>query len=130
MKLASAERDRHLVVVTHHPPFRLEGPRRRHYLNGLSGYEKLVESLGQRRCTLLHGHLHKLSRRQVGSLEMIGVPSASNVTGYRESQLSYHVYTFDRSGLKEAEAVIYWPDADDGVGRFERRALPETALEV
>lgn len=129
-KVVSRDDDRHLVVVTHHPPFRLEGSWNRHYRNGLSGYKKLVDLLCHRKCTLLHGHLHKLSRRQMGLMDVIGVPSASNVTGYLKSQLSYHVYTFDKSGLINAEAVVHWPDAVDKEHRFERRIIPGEILNV
>lgn len=112
------------VIAMHHPPFRLGGALNRHYRTGLVGYEAFVEALGDRCATVLHGHLHHLTRRSIAGLDVIGTPSASNDCGRADHQLAYCVYTFDRSGLTEAEVVRLWPDRA-GEGRVERGALPD-----
>jgi len=107
------------VIAMHHPPFELEGAPARHYRNGLEGFERLFEALGERGATVLHGHLHRPVRRLRGSVEIIGVPSASaDVDG--EPRLAYHLLEFDRSGLVRAERVRHRPG---GVQHFEREEI-------
>ncbi len=115
------------VIAMHHPPFHLCQARFRDYRNGLDGLEDLMRILERRAATMLHGHLHRVSRRSIGKLDVIGVPAASNNTGEETTQLAYHVYTFERSGLVHAEAVRHWPDRSDEEMRFERLELPNEA---
>jgi 3',5'-cyclic AMP phosphodiesterase CpdA len=112
------------VIAMHHPPFRLAGDRMRDYRVGLEGREHLARALAGHHGTLLHGHLHLLSRRAVDGFDAIGVPSASHVPGEPARQAAYHVYSFDRAGLLDATVVRYDPE---GGGRFERAALPQEA---
>jgi 3',5'-cyclic AMP phosphodiesterase CpdA len=111
------------VVLMHHPPFRREPPLR-NFLSGLAGAERLLDALSGRDATVLHGHIHRLSRRRLGGLDIIGVPSASNDSGNEDRQLAYHVYTFSRHGLVDAEIVRHWPGEADRGKRFERLSLP------
>jgi 3',5'-cyclic AMP phosphodiesterase CpdA len=114
------------VIAMHHPPFRRQEAFYKDFMSGLVGADKLVQALSGRPATVLHGHMHALSRRRVGGLDVIGVPSASNDKGDHVRQLSYHVYTFSRDGLEKAESVRYWPNEDGVNGRFERVLIPET----
>jgi hypothetical protein len=108
----------------HHPPFRLTGALNRDYRTGLVGCERFVAALNGRSATVLHGHLHHLARRAVAGLDVIGTPSASNDCGRPDLQLAYCVYSFDRSGLADAEVVRLWPDRARE-NRVERLALPD-----
>jgi 3',5'-cyclic AMP phosphodiesterase CpdA len=112
------------VIAMHHPPFRLDGALNRHYRTGLVGYDDFVEALDGRSATVLHGHLHYLTRRSIAGLDVIGAPSASNDCGRPDHQLAYCLYTFDRSGLTAAEVVRLWPDRG-GESRIERASLPD-----
>jgi 3',5'-cyclic AMP phosphodiesterase CpdA len=114
------------VIAMHNPPFHLSEALLRNFRNGLDGCDELVSALGEIRATVLHGHLHKFSRRRIGNLEVIGVPAASNDSGDESTQLGYCVYTFGASGLKQAEAVRYWPNKKNE--RFERFELPQEML--
>lgn len=118
----------HRIIALHHAPFALNGVLNRDYRSGLAGRKLLMSLLGTRPTTLLHGHLHRLGRRRLGPHEAIGVPSASNVTGHRESQLACHLLSFDAQGLVRAEALRIWPDR--GRDSVERVELPKEALRV
>jgi len=111
------------VIAMHHPPFRLADEPLQQYRTGLAGYRELVAALGDRRATVLHGHLHRLSRRTVDGLDVIGTPSASNDHGREDHQLAYCVHTFGRTGLTTSEVVRLWP-SPAGEPRVERVALP------
>ncbi len=113
------------VISMHHPPFRREENFYKDFMSGLVGTEKLIQALDGRSATVLHGHMHAFSRRRIGDLDVIGVPSASNDKGDEISQLAFHVYTFSRNGLEEAQSVRYWPDEHGEEGRFERIPFPE-----
>jgi 3',5'-cyclic AMP phosphodiesterase CpdA len=113
------------VIAMHHPPFRRREVFYKNFMSGLVGADKLTQALSGRSATVLHGHMHALSRRRIGELDVIGVPSASNDKGDEIRQLAYHVYTFSRSGLEKAESVRYWPNEQGEDGRFERVPLPE-----
>ena len=113
------------VIAMHHPPFELTGAILRQYRVGLAGYEHLSRALAGHEGTIIHGHLHELSRRAVGGFDAIGVPSASHDAGDAVAQAAYHVYAFDRAGLLDATVVRFWPDA--GGGRRERVPLPKEA---
>ena len=113
------------VLVMHHPPFELEGAPLRQYRVGLEGRELLAPALAGRSGTILHGHLHVLSRRRLGGFDVIGAPSASNAAGDDRHQAAYHVYTFDRAGLVEGRIVRCWPDGQGW--RRENLPLPEPA---
>ncbi|MCP4604065.1 MAG: metallophosphoesterase [Proteobacteria bacterium] len=115
------------VIAMHHPPFHLSRVIVRDYLSGLNGLDELISSIQNRSATILHGHLHQFSRRSKGNLDIIGVPAASNDTREEATQLAYHVYTFECTGLKRAEAVRHWPGRTDEKARFERFELPEDA---
>jgi 3',5'-cyclic AMP phosphodiesterase CpdA len=119
---------RHRVIALHHAPFALDGVLNQDYRSGLTGRKLLMSLLGDRPTTLLHGHLHRLGRRRLGSHEIIGVPSASNDTGRIDSQLACHLLTFDAQGLVRAKALRIWPDR--GRDSVERVELPEEALRV
>jgi 3',5'-cyclic AMP phosphodiesterase CpdA len=111
------------VIALHHPPFCREGRLLRDYRSGLDGASLLTNSLEGTHATVLHGHLHELSRRAMGGLDVIGVTSASNDRGDAKLQLAYHLYTFNRTGLLSAVAVRHWPDRP-AADRFERADLP------
>jgi 3',5'-cyclic AMP phosphodiesterase CpdA len=113
------------VIAMHHPPFALDGDPLRHYRVGLEGHELLSRALAGHQGTIIHGHLHKLSRRAVGGFDAIGVTSASHDAGDAAAQAAYHVYAFDRAGLLDATVVRYWPG--EGGGRRERATLPKEA---
>jgi 3',5'-cyclic AMP phosphodiesterase CpdA len=113
------------VIAMHHPPFVLVGEPLRHYRVGLEGCALLAGALAGHSGTIIHGHLHELSRRAVGDFDAIGVPSASHDAGDAAAQAAYHVYAFDRAGLLDATVVRYWPDASGG--RRERVPLPKEA---
>ncbi|MDD5309901.1 MAG: metallophosphoesterase [Deltaproteobacteria bacterium] len=117
-------RGRWPVIALHHPPFRREGRLLRDYRAGLEGAKLLTGALAGVRATVLHGHLHELSRRAMGGLDIIGVTSASNDRGKAKMQLAYHLYTFDGTGLRSAVAVRHWPDRP-AADRFERTDLPD-----
>jgi 3',5'-cyclic AMP phosphodiesterase CpdA len=117
---------RHPVIAMHHPPFCLRGAAARHWRNGLQGCERLRAVLRGRRCTLLHGHLHRTARREEGRTEIVGVPSASSETNDSSTRAAYHLYSFARDGLREAVAVTL---AADGNG-FVRAPLVSRALDV
>ncbi len=114
------------IMAMHHPPFELAGSFFRDYRSGLACRERLLNAIGRGRGTMLHGHLHVLSRSKVGGLDTIGVASASNDTGRPDIQAAYHVYTFDETGLVDAEIVRHWPNTP-GKPAFERSPLPEEA---
>ena len=116
------------VIAMHHPPFRLRQARLRDFKDGLDGLEALLRALDHRRATILHGHLHRLSRRHKAGLEVIGVPSASHDAGNESGQMAYHIYTFGRGGLLHAEAVRHWPSGTNDKPLFERMELPEEAF--
>lgn len=116
------------VIAMHHPPFHLAPARLRDYRNGLDGLDRFIDALKTKNATVLHGHLHKFSRRQINGLDVIGVPSASNDSGTETSQLAYHVYTFAPEGLVKAEAVRHWPRNQTPQTRFERIELPGEAV--
>ena len=113
------------VVAMHHPPFRRREGFYKNFMSGLVGADRFTRAMTGRSATVLHGHVHALSRRRVEGLDVIGVPSASNDTGDPVRQLAYHVYTFTRNGLEKAESVRYWPE-DGEHGRFERVVIPES----
>lgn len=122
---------RHPIIAMHHPPFPLRKARLRDYRTGLDGLSYFIDSISNKTATVLHGHLHKLSRRQIGKLDVIGVPSASNNAGDETRQLGYHVYTFRGILLEKAEIVRLWPKNEAGtLIRHEiiREHLPGTAF--
>ena len=96
----------------------------RDYLTGLHGVDELINAIGEQKATMLHGHLHRFSRRSINNLDVIGVPSASNNSGQEITQLAYHTYYFDNKGLTDAYATRHWPGNPDPENRFERFALP------
>ncbi len=102
------------VIALHHPPFHLKKERFRDLRVGLEGVDDLMGALEDRGATLIHGHLHLLSRRRLGKLDIIGVPSASNDTGIVESQAAYHTYRLNAEGLVSAESTRFWPDGERG----------------
>ncbi|MCK9464208.1 MAG: metallophosphoesterase [Proteobacteria bacterium] len=113
------------VIAMHHPPFELEGDYKRQYRVGLEGREHLSRALAGRSGTIIHGHLHALSRRAMGDFDAIGVTSASHDGGGATAQAAYHVYAFDRAGLLDATIVRFWPGPNGG--RRERVPLPKEA---
>lgn len=112
------------VIALHHPPFHLPAARLRDYRVGLDGVDHLIDALGDRPATLVHGHLHRLSRRRIQNLDIIGVPSASNNSGVAGTQLSFHCFTFKATGLNEAVAVCCWPGNRGKKMRFDRLPIP------
>ena len=112
------------VIAMHHPPFRLQGPFMRNFRSGVDGLDLFREAIADSHVTVIHGHLHCLSRRKVGNIDAIGVPSASNNTGKERNQIAYHVYEIGRGGLLSARAVRYWPDIEDQERRFESVDIP------
>ncbi len=113
-----------LVIAMHHPPYRLRGPLLQHHRVGLVGHEGLFETLAGRPAVVLHGHLHRLGRRRIGNADVIGVSSASIDTGDPATQLAFHLYRFDATGLVQARIVRHWPKAHDSEMRWERTDLP------
>jgi 3',5'-cyclic AMP phosphodiesterase CpdA len=112
------------VIVMHHPPFRRSEGGFRDFMSGLVDWDKFVRAMGGRKATVLHGHMHRVSRLKIEGLDVIGVPSASNDKGDQARQLAYHVYSFERTGLKKIEIVRHWPSAPRK-GRFIRTELPD-----
>ncbi len=115
-------------IALHHPPFHRGNATLRHYRTGLDNYKDFLEVVGDRAATVVHGHLHVCSRRRIGSMDVIGVPSASNNTGDPTTQLAYFVYTLNERGLEAAEVVRIWPDQTDPEAKSERRGLPEEMI--
>jgi 3',5'-cyclic AMP phosphodiesterase CpdA len=114
------------IIAMHHPPFELEGELLRQYRVGLEGRELLDRALAGRTGTILHGHIHELSRRRLGGFDVIGAPSASNDAGDAARQAAYNVYAFDRAGLLDGTIVRYTPDGRGG-GKREKLPLPTAA---
>ncbi len=113
------------LIAMHHPPFRLRRAALRDYRAGLAGLPLFEQAIAPYRATIIHGHLHYLSRRQIGSWDVIGAPSASNDVGLARAQLAFHCYDFNRTGLERARSVQYWPGQADP---FKTTELPDEAL--
>ncbi len=113
-----------LVIAMHHPPYRLRGPLLHHHRAGLAGYDRLLDTLASRPAVVLYGHMHRFDRRRIGNADVIGVSSASSDTGERATQLAFHLYRFDATGLIQAQVVHHWPNAHDPKMRWERTDLP------
>jgi 3',5'-cyclic AMP phosphodiesterase CpdA len=112
------------VIAMHHPPFHRGNKKLLHYRTGLSGFRRFLDAV-TRPATVIHGHLHVASRKQVGEVDIIGVPSASNNTGIPTTQFAYYVYTFCSYGLLKIEVNRFWPQPG-GHTRHERFELSKT----
>ncbi len=112
----------HLIAV-HHPPFHRGNHLLKDYRTGFVGKEKLIEAI-PKEAVVIHGHTHIASRRKIGVLDVIGVPSASNNTGNPSTQLAYNKYTFAKDGAFRAEAHRLWPK-EDGEIAMECTMVPD-----
>ena len=110
------------VIAMHHPPFHRGNRQLMHYRTGLKGYSRFIDAVTTQ-ATVLHGHMHVFSRIRTEYLDIIGVSSASNDTGKEETQLAYHTYVFDNSGMVSAECNRFWP-VGGGDFRTERTPIP------
>ncbi len=119
-------RDRWPVIAMHHPPFHRGHRHFLHYRTGLSGYRRVIDAIATP-ATVLHGHLHILSRTMLKKVDIIGVSSASNDSGNPTTQFAYHSYIFNRDGIKEARVNRCWPDGAGGF-RIEQSPLPEATF--
>jgi len=96
------------VVAMHHPPRKLHDSGLRHYLDGLQGYERLINILSGRRAIVLHGHTHQQSDITVDDIRIIGVPSASVLKeGDSRRNTAFHTLLFDQNGDVEITATSY-----------------------
>lgn len=110
------------LLVFHHPPYTLTEKLGSNFMRGTEEATQILKMLEGRPATALHGHLHRLDRRRIGSLDVIGIPSASKVKGRKRSRAAYHVYEFSPKGLDRAVAVRFWPEGEGG--RFQREEIP------
>jgi 3',5'-cyclic AMP phosphodiesterase CpdA len=112
------------VIAMHHPPFKRSAALLHDYRTGLDGTDNLLEALGDTKATVCHGHMHLASRRQIGNLDVIGVPSASNNTANPQTQAAYNVLTFSNRGLVRAQTVRLHPNREPE-HCFERIEMPK-----
>ena len=123
--LAHAEvRSRFPVILLHHPWHPPANPLKAR-LNGLDDREALRSVLDSvPRGLLLHGHLHRRMRRQLGTAEghfdAIGATSASLIHDDPDRMSGFNVYEIDETGLVHAEAFRL----DERGSRFEPAAIP------
>jgi hypothetical protein len=112
------------VVAVHHPPFHRGNHLFKDYRTGFVGKEKLISAI-PKDAIVIHGHTHIASRRRMGALDVIGVPSASNNSGDPATQLAYNKYTFSTDGSFRAESYRLWPKGEGGEISIERTHIPD-----
>jgi 3',5'-cyclic AMP phosphodiesterase CpdA len=114
----------HTIIAMHHPPFAVEGTGLKQLRDGLQDHREFVDAMGGTRALVIHGHSHKWGRRKIGTLDVIGVTSASNDIGTAEKQMAYNTYEFNADGLVRATMTRLWPAAHNTEqDRFERVPL-------
>jgi 3',5'-cyclic AMP phosphodiesterase CpdA len=111
-------RDRHVVVLVHHPPV-TDRSRLGRALGGLADAGHLIGVLeGLPRISVLHGHLHRRIHRRVRGVGVFGATSASLASPGWDVCAGVNLYDFSGSEVASSALVV-------AAGRPQTRGIPD-----